>query len=599
MRPRSHPRETACAPALPRLLLTLLILIWSIPAAAELTVRLSQQQVAAGQAVELILTRTDAPTDQAPDLTALEVDFHIIGRSSGERVSIVNGRRMAQQELRLQLLPLRSGRLEVPSIGIGAEETPVLTLDVAHATNPNARLLPAPPPTAPSAADLASSRADLRIQARLTPKRLMVDQQAVLVVRVLAAGAQPEGRLHDPMVAGARLLPLGEERLSERLGDTDYAVYQRHYALFPSRPGALAIEPIRFDLWRPGQAGPQTVASEALAAQVQPIPAAAADKGWLPARSVTLTESGPAKLRVAPGQVHERQVTLRVEGVMAEDLPEISLQAPVQVRQRADRTRRWNERLPDGVVGYRSERVLISAAENGNFQLPGPQVHWWDTEAGRWQQAALPALTLEVQPLRAAALPSVPDWDDSRRQADGPVLAPSADPVTPTQGDVGGRWLWISGAGLLALLLVGWLMSRWRRGAVGRAPTTPEQQPRTPLEEPGAESEPDPMDEVIDRVAAGYRDGNAGAVRAALLDWARLVWPQGPPANLARLTVQCEGPLRKRIKLLEKAFFSPTPITWDTAPETVADELRAAADAAGAGSPADPAPPAEPASRRS
>jgi hypothetical protein len=107
------------------------------------------------------------------------------------------------------------------------------------------------------------------------------------------------------------------------------------------------------------------------------------------------------------------------------------------------------------------------------------------------------------------------------------------------------------------------------------------------------------MTEAIAKVEAGYRDSNAGDVRAALLAWAGLVWPERPPANLARLTVQCDGPLRERVKLLEKAFFSPTPIAWDVAPETIADELRAAADAAGWRAPDDPAQPAAPASRRS
>jgi len=573
-------------------------LLWAMPVAAELSARLSQERVAVGQSVELILTRTGAAAVDPPDLTPLETDFRIIGRASSERVTVVNGQRRAQTELKLTLLPLRSGEIEVPSIRIGTEQTPTMTLDVAAATNPRARLVPAPSAPAPTAADLASADVDLRVDVTLRPERVHVDQQAVLVARVLAVGGPPRGRLHDPVVEGARLLPLGEERDAERVADVDYDVYRRHYALFPSRPGVLDIDPVRFDLWLPGRGVPQQASSEPLRLTVQPIPPDAADKGWLPARDVTLSEAGPTTVRIAPGQVHERLVTLRAEGVMAEDLPEIALEAPFQVRQRDDVTRRWNERHPDGVVGYRTERVLISATEAGTYELPGPRIHWWRTDDGTWQEASLAPLTLEVTPLLAAEKPSVPDWGAKRKQAALSPVAPDTGGAKSTRTDDEGRWAWVGVAVLFALLIGVWLLARRRRpdhppsttAGSGAADASLAEAPSAP---------PDPMTEAIAKVEAGYRDSNAGAVRAALLAWAALVWSERPPANLARLTVQCDGPLRERVKLLEKAFFSPTPIAWDVAPETVADELRAAADAAGWRAPDDPAQPAAPASRRS
>lgn len=395
-------------------------LVWAMPAAAELTARLSQARIAAGQIVELILTRSGTDAVAPPDLTPLEIDFRIIGRGGSERVSVVNGRRRAQTELRLRLLPLRSGQIEIPSIRIGTEQTTTLTLEVTPAVNPGARLLPAAPAAAPTVADATAAEVDLRVAATLRPERVHVDQQAVLVVRVLVAGDLPRGRLHDPLVEGARLLPLGEDRGSERLDGIDYGVYERHYALFPTRTGSLRIEPIRFDLWRPGRTTPQPARSPPVQPTVEPIPRAAADKGWLPARALTLTEAGPATVRIAPGQVHERLVTLRAEGVMAEDLPEIALETPYQVRGHDDVTRRWNVRHPDGVVGYRTERVLISAAEAGTYALPGARIHWWNTADGSWQETTLETLTLEVAPLLSAAQPSVPDWGSRRAQVAPP-----------------------------------------------------------------------------------------------------------------------------------------------------------------------------------
>lgn len=539
------------------------------PAAAELTASLSQQSIPAGQTVVLTLTQT-GPADAAPDLAPLEDDFQILGRSTSSQVRVVDGRRSEQQALRLQLLPRRSGTLRVPSIRAGADSTQPLTLRVGAATHTASQLLPALD-SRPGTEAPAPLPVDVDVVAEIRPQQARVDQQVLLIVRLIAE-APPRGRLHEPAIDGARVLPLGEERRLEAIDGSDRHVYERRYALFPSRPGRLDIRPLRFDAWAPGAGEPSTSRSAALTIPIQPVPALPDDRAWLPARSVTLSEAGPSTVQLAPGQALERTILLQADGVMAEDLPELPLAIPFQLRIRDDPPRLWNERRPEGVIGHRTERILISAAEPGRYVLRSPGLHWWNTNNGHWERAELPDWTLTVAPLDSSARRLAPAWQAPGADTVPPPAAQTSEPGATTQEPLwrssSGFWLAI----LASLFLVAALLWLWhrRRRATPQPDYASEYAPRpaAPRDEDAdsADAERDAMTDAIAEVDAAYRAGNPNRARNAMLAWAALVWPDDAPANLARLALRLPEPLSGRIKLLEKAFFSPTPVDWSSAP---------------------------------
>jgi hypothetical protein len=284
-------------------------------------------------------------------------------------------------------------------------------------------------------------------------------------------------------------------------------------------------------------------------------------------------------------------ITLRAEGVMAEDLPTIPLDIPFQLQIRADAPRLWNERTPDGVIGYRSERILISTATEGTYQLPGISIDWWNTGIEGWEQARLPTWTLSVAPFASADRRPAAIWDRPATEQDNPDRGAPAGEQAPALGSrVRNGWqaLWvrtpvwlkaICAAVLLgALVLLSRMLIRRRkeRQFSVQAPTGPRQ--RDPVPDPreaGVSGQDDirpvtskptarttPRTTAVDAVEQAYRHGNATAAQQALLHWAALVWPASPPANLAQLARRLEPPLQDDILLLEKAFFSPRPIDW-------------------------------------
>jgi hypothetical protein len=242
------------------------------------------------------------------------------------------------------------------------------------------------------------------------------------------------------------------------------------------------------------------------------------------------------------------------------------------------------------VTGFRSERVSISAAEPGSYRLPEAVIHWWNVDSGEWARAASPEWQLEVAALDSASRRPAPDW---RRQpppegSPGAVESPAkGDALTQPRGLLA-HWPWLLGTltALLAGLLLwsGWRTRRQRRGARRTPPPSAHYGPPEPAPEELHPAERTAKDDAIDKVASAYRAANAARARQALLDWASAVWANDPPGNLWQLSLRLPEPLADDVRKLDKAFFSPTPIEWHTAP--VAErlgELPASGDVAEAG----------------
>jgi len=374
----------------------------------------------------------------------------------------------------------------VASLGLGLGLSPV------SAAEPDLRAAPDP-----SAAPEATAER-IRVEASVDREQVLIDQQLVLSVRVIGDGPLPPGRLILPEIEGAELLILGEEReidqnpidagnggsglesslASSRLTNNNSRrwIYARHYALFPRQTGPLEIPASVYSAWHPGAEGPIAIRSPALTIQVLPAPPPPTDSAsksvWLPAQQLTLSEAGANRIRLAPGQVIERMLTLKAVGLRAEALPPLRVPIPFPLRRAEDAPWLWNERGADGVTGYRTERITLSSAEPGLFQLPAVTLDWWNVDSARWQQAMTPAWQLEVAAFDSSSRRPAPDW---RRDQGGDSTATeaSAAPLTaaPEQPWLLTHWTWILAT--LGFLLALWLP--WRRKQRAALSSTREQ----------------------------------------------------------------------------------------------------------------------------
>ncbi|MBK1620198.1 hypothetical protein CKO42_17475 [Lamprobacter modestohalophilus] len=361
----------------------------------------------------------------------------------------------------------------------------------------------------------------IQVEASTDRQQIVVGQQIVLRVLVIGDGPLPPGRLIAPSIDVVDLLILGEERrITRNAGSTNSAgntdrprdsassesssgstdsssngsnsnsnassngtdslrerwIIERRYALFPRSAGRLEIPPSIYSAWRPGADAPEALRSEALSIEVRPAQPrssdAVADSAWLPATALNLSEAGASSVRLAPGQVIERMLTIEAVGLRAEDLPPIRPSIPFPLQVREDVPRLWNKRGPDSVTGYRTERITLSSPETGLYQLPAVTLDWWNVDTQRWEQASTPEWQLQVAEFESASRRPAPDW--RRDGPDGELntnsgQAPMAS--VPEQPWLVAYFPWI--AATLGLLLMAWLLwRRYQRSVLGRSRPT-------------------------------------------------------------------------------------------------------------------------------
>ena len=525
-----------------RLVLWLLILILSGIAAAHaqtaaVTARLDRAVIGPGETTHLII-ETDGQIDvSGPDLTALEADFELLGQRNSTQVSIDNNGRHTTVQWLIELMPKRSGTIEIPPLTIGGKTTSPLTLEVRDLS---------------AAAGSTGQDRDIFLEVSLEPDPVYVQAQTLFTVRVFYSVPLLEGSLGDPEPSAASIERLGDDisYQSQRNGRT-YQVIERRFALFPEQSGTVTVPAIpfqgriaydrrntqRFDrLFDRGRA--IRLATEPMTLTVQPQPDEFTGPDWLPGREVTLLEQRDDDgSPITVGEPLTRTVLLEVKGQDGSQLPTPDLGLPDSVRVYPDQPTTANRSDGRWLTGTQEQRFAIVPTEPGELILPEIRVPWWDTVNDRQQVAVLPARIVQVRPAAVALKP------DTSTTGIEPVPLTAAEPVSPTAG----LWRWIS-AGLLVawlLTLIGWWYDRRRQHGDHHPAVPPSHsvpQPRRTLAEACRRNQPD-------------------QAATAVLIWASEYWPQSPPDNLGQLAARWpEG--AEALRALDRALFSSADEPW-------------------------------------
>jgi len=112
----------------------LALLLSNIASAQNVTARIDRTQIQEYESVWLII-RSSSSSSQSPDLAPLEKDFDVLGQSKSSSVNIVNGKMESNSEWSINLMPKRTGELQIPPIAIGDDFTSPITLKVKPASN--------------------------------------------------------------------------------------------------------------------------------------------------------------------------------------------------------------------------------------------------------------------------------------------------------------------------------------------------------------------------------------------------------------------------------------------------------------------------------
>jgi hypothetical protein len=368
---------------------------------------------------------------------------------------------------------------------------------------------------------VAAQNLDVLLEAEFDPPQVYVQAQAIYRLRFYQAVDVRELKLNGPSARLADLRPLGPDRIYEAQRDgRRYRVHERSYAVFPFSSGPLQLSGAHV-LGRIATTSAKSADGRQLlridapshTLTVHPAPATVGAVPWLPASSLSLSESwSPALAEIHPGQVQRRSIRIEAAGVDASQIPPMQIAADGLLVE-AEPPRLENRLAGRLNIGVREQSFKLVALRGGELLLPELQLPWWNVDTNAMASASLPARRLHiaagaVQPDAApiaAVSPSTP--------------AVPAQPLPP--------WLaWLAAA----LLVTGSVLAYVRRPGVRAAW----------------------------RLQRACRLGTAAAMRDGLLQWAAAIWPQNRPLTLAALAMRLPDPAaHQALASIERSLYGP------------------------------------------
>jgi len=379
------------------------------------------------------------------------------------------------------------------------------------------------------------------IETSLDQDSVYVQAQALLTLRVYhSVSLYDDSSLTPLQVADTRIEQLGESRTYEKvINGIRHGVIETRYAIYPQHSGTLTIPTQTFSATlvepRPAQDNnPQGskpgklihVSSPELSLTVKAKPAVyPADAPWLPARSLTLTESwNPEPDHIQVGDSLTRSLTLKAEGLAGAQLPPLALSDIPGLRRYPDQPVLSNQNNDRGLIGSREDREALVPNRVGALELPPVEVVWWNTHEDHLERTSLPARTLQV-----ATNPSL-------------VVDTPASPTVITAPDNDSLWIWqLTSLILACTTLLGfglWWRARWQPAILRAAQTGPS--PRT----------------LLDDLKRASQANDPQATRQALDAWARQ-----QPETLADMAARFV-PLSDALDGLNGALYSESGQYW-------------------------------------
>ncbi|MFC3944346.1 protein BatD [Pseudomonas gingeri NCPPB 3146 = LMG 5327] len=507
--------------------LLLWLLCGILPAYADgLVASVDRTRLNSGESVELTLESSDVTQFGKPDLEPLTSQFEVRGTRQVNQLTTLGGDKQATTRWIITLTPKLNGSVVIPPLQLGELKSQPITLQVVQSEEQ----------------DAANSLAPVYIEASLDQDSVYVQAQAVLTLRIYhSVSLYDDSSLSPLQVGDVRIEQLGESRTYEKLiNGVRHGVIELRYALYPQHSGRLTIPAQVFSatLVDVGQNQGQVatapkpgklihVSSAQMTLDVKPQPSTwPADIPWLPARSLSLSESwSPEPEHSQVGDSLTRSLTVKAEGLSSAQLPPLPATTVNGLRRYPDQPQLSNQNSERGLIGSREEREALVPTHSGSFELPAVTVVWWNTHEDHMERSSLPARTLQV--------------------VNNPSLAVDT-PVSSVPGniaaDAASLWIWKLSTVLLACTTLLGFGLWWRarsQPAVHRA----------------AQTGPSPRT-LLDDLKRTCLANDPQATRQALDAWARQ-----QPETLAEMAARFV-PLSDALDGLNGALYSETGLHW-------------------------------------
>ncbi len=470
-------------------ILSLMLLIFSsLVQAANITVQADRSPIVLGEQFTLTFS-ADANPSGDPDFSPLTKDFDILRQGKSSSVRMINGDVTQNISWNISLFPKKAGNITIPAIQFGSEQSPSIELIVA---------------STPPAQQGGQVSQDIIVEAELSAKSVYVQQQLVYTQRLyFARDFFRNATLTTPQPKAGKMdiEKLGSDReYTEMKNGRQYKVTERRYAIFPIQSGKIEIAPTFFE-GRLIERGSQQQNfgffsrptgqlvrrySPAFTVEVKPQATAFNGKHWLPATNLTLHANWsipPEKAKT--GEPITLTIGIIANGLRAEQLPQVTVDMPTGLKAYHDQAVLHNDSNSQEIIGTRQEKVVVVAANAGEFKIPEIRVSWWDTKTESQKTATIPAKTLKAtgtstvtpatQPIQTPAQQTAPAPQPvmgSTQKTVSKVATSTGNSVTnldaTSSKQTKGETVWFYISMLLFALLIFVLYLLWRQPKMSR-----------------------------------------------------------------------------------------------------------------------------------
>ncbi len=413
--------------------------------ATPATVHISPSSAIKDQTVTLTIS-VDPKNQQHPNLSVLENNFQILKTSTSSSLRHEKSKTLIRKNWLVLLLPLKKGKLVIPSIKIGNERTPSTSLLVTNKM-PKAEIKYSAPNQSPK---------DIFVEVETDLQEVYVQGQLILTQKIYHSIPLKSANLSPPKTKNnaAEIIPLAKDKpYYWKIQGKRYHVIERSYALFPKRSGALHIEEAEFsgqtkarsasllsmlegvDKVKEGSTSQKKVTdrTSAISLTVKPQADSFTDSHWLPAKNITLygNWSQPPS-QVERGEPVTLQLGIIADGLRAEQLPDLQLAIPEGNKSYKEPPELHNNITLTGITGTWSQKITIIPSTAGSLVIPELQLAWWNVlteqkETTIFNQQVLGVKTNAKKEEATASLSTSPSPDESK-----PKVAALTNPTENT-----------------------------------------------------------------------------------------------------------------------------------------------------------------------
>ena len=244
-------------------------------------------------------------------------------------------------------------------------------------------------------------------RARLAPGRTVTVGQALRITVEVLVPSYFTGGPRFATLDVPDALTLFEDRgtnFTERVGRATFAAQSRSYVIYPQRPGSFRVDGISVTVpYFDDDAGrtTATVAPPPISFEAVLPPEAEGLPYFISTTRLALTARyDPVPDTIHVGDAFTRTITATVNDALAMVVPPMGVDSIPGMAVYADPPLvedRGGER-GERIVGTRSEAATFVALVEGEYEIPGVELQWWDVDASRMRTAAVAPVTFVVLP---------------------------------------------------------------------------------------------------------------------------------------------------------------------------------------------------------